>query len=100
VNSWQLIIREFVAIFICELVAMKYIIFVFDSTHRALKADKLLTINGLKFDVIPTPKEITSDCGISIRINPDLTDPENARQLLTTHEIIFRTFENQQNETL
>lgn len=78
---------------------MNYIIFVFDSTHRALKADKLLTVNGLKFEVIPTPKEISSDCGISIRINPFLTKPETVRLILTENNIIFRTFENQQHET-
>lgn len=91
-GSWQFLNREFVA--------MKYFIFVFDSTHRALKADKLLTIHCFKFDVIPTPKEITSDCGISIRINPELTNPDKAQILLTENNIIFKIFENFQHEII
>jgi len=77
---------------------MKFIIFVFDSTHRAIKADKLLTQNSLKFEVIPTPKEITSDCGIALRINPELTNPEIVWQLLESNSIIFRTQKNFQHE--
>jgi hypothetical protein len=77
---------------------MKYKIFVFDSTHRALKADKLLTDNNVRFEVIPTPKEITSDCGIALRINPELTNPEIVRQLLESKGIQFRTYENFQHE--
>jgi len=47
---------------------MNYYILVFESTHKVLKAEKELLAVGIKFDIIPTPKEITSDCGLSVRI--------------------------------
>ena len=53
---------------------MTYLVLIFESTHKVLKAEKLMIASGVKFDIIPTPKEFSSDCGMSIRINPDVVD--------------------------
>jgi hypothetical protein len=47
-------------------------LFVFDSIHRVMKAEKLLKKGGLKIDLIPMPREISSDCGIAIELPLDL----------------------------
>jgi hypothetical protein len=39
---------------------------VFDSTNVALKTERTLKEAGVPCAVIPTPVEITSDCGISL----------------------------------
>lgn len=68
---------------------MKYFILNFDSTHHALKSEKLLNNIGIKFDIIPTPKEISSDCGIAIRIKPQLYDERNISSLFEKNNITF-----------
>lgn len=53
----------------------------FDSTHAALAAQKLL--KGLRFDVIPTPTDITAECGMSLRMDDELL--ESAMNLINEH---------------
>ena len=47
----------------------KYIL-AFESTNYAIAAEKRLQ-ELFKITVIPTPREITSNCGLSIKINED-----------------------------
>ena len=54
------------------------VVIAFDSTHAAMAAQKLL--EGLRFDVIPTPSDISASCGISLRITDELM--EDAAQRL------------------
>lgn len=42
---------------------------VFDSTNLALKTEKLLKAAGVPCTVIPTPVEVTSDCGIALLLS-------------------------------
>jgi len=49
----------------------KFYVIVFESTHYAIAAEKLFKDNGYKFDIIPTPREITHSCGLSIRFIAD-----------------------------
>lgn len=39
----------------------------FDSTHHAIKAEKLFKERNLNIKMMPTPREITASCGLSIR---------------------------------
>ena len=41
----------------------------FESTHHALQAEKYLKDNKFSITVIPTPREVTLSCGLSIKIN-------------------------------
>jgi hypothetical protein len=72
---------------------MRYFILIFESTHHALKSEKLLTGLGIKFDIIPTPKEISSDCGMAIRINPAIFDEQVVSSILTKNNITFHLHE-------
>jgi len=72
---------------------MKYIILIFESTHKVLKSEKLLLAGGIKFDIIPTPKEFSSDCGMSIRINPEVTDISKVKLILEAQGIKFAMHE-------
>jgi hypothetical protein len=53
---------------------MIYKILIFESTHHVMKAEQILTGIKMKFDIIPTPKEYSSDCGMAIRINSYVAD--------------------------
>jgi len=47
---------------------MKYV-FLFESVHRVMKAEKLLKGQGMKIDLIPVPREINSDCGVAVEVD-------------------------------
>jgi hypothetical protein len=44
-------------------------VFIFESVHRVMKAEKLLKGKGIKLDLIPVPREISSDCGVAIELS-------------------------------
>jgi len=46
-------------------------VFIFESIHRVMKAEKLLKGKGIKIDLIPVPREISSDCGVAIELSGD-----------------------------
>ena len=46
-------------------------VFIFESIHRVMKAEKLLKGKGIKIDLIPVPREISSDCGVAIELSED-----------------------------
>lgn len=43
----------------------------FQSTHHAIGGEKIFKENGIGFKTIPTPREITLSCGLSIRFSLD-----------------------------
>lgn len=45
-----------------------YYIIAFDSTHHAISAEQLLGEEERDMMMIPTPREISSSCGLSIKI--------------------------------
>lgn len=45
-------------------------VILFDSTHQALRAERVLKDSGIDHAVINTPREFSADCGISLRIDP------------------------------
>jgi hypothetical protein len=49
--------------------------------------------NKIKYDIIPTPKEFSSDCGMSIRIDPMVTDVALVKTLLQKNNLVFQVHE-------
>lgn len=45
----------------------KFYVVSFDSTHHAIKGEKILKDSGYNIRVIPTPREVTASCGLSIK---------------------------------
>lgn len=48
---------------------MKYGVVLFHTTSSAMKAQKILGGKGYNVTLIPTPRQFSSDCGISVRFN-------------------------------
>ncbi|WP_457755511.1 DUF3343 domain-containing protein, partial [Thermodesulfatator indicus] len=44
------------------------VILLFPSIHYVLKAEKILKKEGVNLDLVPVPKEISSDCGMALEI--------------------------------
>ena len=58
---------------------MRYVI-TFVSVHFVMKAEKVLKEKGIRVRLIPTPREISSDCGMAIEVK--------GRDLHTIREIL------------
>ena len=41
-------------------------VFIFHSIHRVMKAEKALKQAGLDIRLMPVPRELSSDCGLSL----------------------------------
>ena len=41
-------------------------VLLFESVYQVMKAEKLLKGKGFTVDLIPVPREISSDCGVAI----------------------------------
>ncbi len=63
---------------------MKYV-FLFESVHRVLNAEKILKENGIVPDLIPVPREVHSDCGVALELGEERG--EKALQLLAVSGI-------------
>jgi hypothetical protein len=48
---------------------MKKVIAVFESTRTAINAEKLCMMNAVSCQVIPVPRDISSDCGIALEVD-------------------------------
>ena len=51
-----------------------YGVVLFYSTSAAIRAEKLTLEAGLKVKLIPVPRQLSSDCGISLRFEWDQAD--------------------------
>lgn len=49
-----------------------FYVITFNSTHHAIKGEKILLNKGLDIRTIPTPREITASCGLSIKFSSEL----------------------------
>ena len=63
---------------------MKYV-FLFESIHRVMRAEKILKGEGIPADLIPVPREINSDCGVAVEVNLELG--EEAWRVLEENQI-------------
>ncbi len=61
----------------------------FDSTHHALKAESLLQNAGFKLDILPTPRELSASCGLSLSLKRAELQP--ALELLADRGVQLRT---------
>ena len=60
-------------------------VIILSSIHRVMKAEKLLKGKGLKVDLIPVPREISSDCGVAIELRMEIG--EEVLRLMDEHRI-------------
>jgi hypothetical protein len=63
----------------------EYGVVLFNTTSSAMKAEKVLEKAGLETKMIPTPRQFSSDCGISLRFY--WTDFVVAKSLLVSADV-------------
>lgn len=64
--------------------------FIFNSIHHVLKAERLMKRDGLPCDLVPMPREITSDCGMALAVSEDTC--EAVRMRLKVNLLDFAAF--------
>ncbi len=52
----------------------EYYCLTFDSTHYAIKTEKKIKQHSIKAMMIPTPREISASCGLSLKFDTDVKD--------------------------
>ena len=60
----------------------------FNSTHNAIKTEKLLQKEDIKATTLPTPREISASCGISIKFEKE--DMDRVKTILDENEISYK----------
>jgi hypothetical protein len=48
---------------------VEYSVVLFHSTAHAIRAEKVLVQAGFQIKMIPTPRQISSDCGMALRFH-------------------------------
>lgn len=67
---------------------MQTVVIVFGSIHRVLKAENALKAAGIPADLVVTPRELSSDCGMVVRI--PLASAEDVFELFRREAIEFQ----------
>lgn len=57
----------------------------FESTHHAIKGEKILKENQIENRMIPTPRTITRSCGLSAKF--DLKDLDRLKSLFIENQV-------------
>ncbi|MDA8124947.1 MAG: DUF3343 domain-containing protein [Deltaproteobacteria bacterium] len=67
---------------------MSYGVVLFHTTYGALRAEKLLAGAGFQVKLIPPPREFSSDCGVSLRIEWDQVEKVKTALLPISREVV------------
>lgn len=62
-----------------------YCIFTFNSTSQALKGEKVMKQAAAHFVMMPTPREVSTSCGLAVKVNP--VEAEKYYRLLVEHRV-------------
>ena len=49
-------------------------VILFHTTNHALRAEKVLGRAGVTCRLVPVPRQLSSDCGLCVRLAPDAVD--------------------------
>ena len=63
----------------------EYSVVLFHSTAHAIRAEQVLQRAGLPIKMIPTPRQISSDCGMALRF--DRSDTESVADTLEENRV-------------
>jgi hypothetical protein len=56
----------------------EYSVVLFHSTAHAIRAEKVLERAGFRIKMIPTPRQLSSDCGMALRFDRSEEEPVTA----------------------
>ncbi len=66
------------------------ILIAFDSTQQALRAEMLLEYAEIEIDILPTPKEITAGCALTIEFSAG--DFKQVKTIINEQSVTIKGF--------
>ncbi|RKD22886.1 hypothetical protein BEP19_11655 [Ammoniphilus oxalaticus] len=75
---------------------MGTILIAFDSTQQAIRAETLLEYADIEIDTLPTPKQVTAGCALSIEFSED--DFSLAKQIIEEQRVEIKGFYRKEGE--
>jgi len=73
-------------------------IFLFESIHLVIKAEKLLRKENIACEIIPVPRDISAECGMAIRMND--AQKKEAIKALQSENIKYRLITKRQKDEI
>ena len=64
---------------------MDFYVIVFESTHHTIAASRFFKDKNYKFDVIPTPRMVTNNCGLAVKFGEE--DLEKVKESIKESDI-------------
>lgn len=64
---------------------VQYSVILFQSASHAIRAEKVLQQAGIPNKMIPTPRQLSSDCGMALRF--DHADTEQVARTLAEYKV-------------
>ena len=72
------------------------ILIAFDSTQQALRCEMLLEYADIEIDILPTPKEITAGCALTIEFMQEVFS--EVRTIVYSERVVIKGFFQWQND--
>lgn len=66
---------------------MSYGVVLVPSTSHAIRAERVCHLAGLKVKLIPTPRQLSSNCGTALRFNWE--EQEKVEEALRTNKVDY-----------
>jgi len=63
------------------------VLFLFQSTHQVIKAEKTVKTMNCKYNVVPVPKSISPECGMALEV--ETSNVDQVETLLNENNIVF-----------
>jgi len=63
-----------------------------NTIHDVMRAEKLLKARGIWLDLVPTPRELSSDCGMALALREE--DLSAIREMLAADGLRTRIYRN------
>lgn len=64
---------------------MDFYVIVFESTHHTIATSRFFKDKNYKFDVIPTPRMVTNNCGLAVKFGEE--DLEKVKESIKESDI-------------
>lgn len=72
------------------MIAEQWCVITFFTIYHALKAEKVLQSEGININLIPVPREISSDCGVALQF--DYREKEKVKEILENNLVKIDSF--------
>ncbi|HVN97690.1 MAG TPA: DUF3343 domain-containing protein [Syntrophorhabdaceae bacterium] len=61
----------------------------FHTIHDVLRVEKILKKQGKTYELVPVPRNLSSDCGMCIQLGGDVNDVKESMKGIEIHKCFF-----------